>query len=495
MVTTFSEVTKIRRKVLTAVARLQLNNRLVEEVDKVPGRLIEEGLTNYRCCRHMEKAILRERIILAMGLDPGEIDEDNGPGDIAERLLKLGQSPYEVKPPFIHIIEDACDQCSIDRIIVTNACRNCVAHHCLHSCPKDAISIVADRAFIDRNRCIECGLCVKACSYKAILKIDRPCNRACATGAIIPGNGSAARIDHNKCVECGECISACPFGAISFKSDLFKVIQMLTGKEQDVIGLVAPSYMGQFGSGIEWAGLYNGLRQLGFADIIPVALGADLVIEEESQELLEKVAEKKEREGKNTDTLFNSCCPSFKSLIIKFYDELQNSLSAAESPMIKTARLIKKEKNVKTVFIGPCLAKKREAYSAGKDMVDAVLTFEELTAILVAADINLAKSTNDQGDQGKRYEDNPSLPAINFCQSGGVLKAITDKLSKDIDFKVESVSGIDNCKELLKKIKNGRFEADFVEGMGCSEGCIGGPGTLVTSQVVKRLLKRKKRKE
>ena len=129
------------------------------------------------------------------------------------------------------MLSKACDCCPIDKIVVTNACRNCVAHNCVNVCPRDAIKIVNKQAYIIRELCVECGLCAKACRFGAILEIERPCIRACAVGALHPGENKIAAIDHDKCVECGACIEACPFGAISERSELLPVIGFLKSKE------------------------------------------------------------------------------------------------------------------------------------------------------------------------------------------------------------------------------------------------------------------------
>lgn len=492
-----TELTKIRRKLITELASLVFQDKLIEEIDSIPRKVTEEGLTDYRCCKYKEQAILTERIKLLLGVDPESVDEDK---KLSEVVREINDNEIiDDGCPYIKIIEEACDHCSIDKIVVTNACRNCVAHRCVNSCPREAIQIVENRAFIDKKKCVECGLCVDACPYGAIIEVDRPCNRACEVDAIVPGETSTSQINYEDCLECGACITACPFGAISSKSDLYKVLQMLKG-EENVSALVAPSFVGQFGPMVNFEKLKTGLKELGFSSIFPVALGADMTIETETQEVKEKLKkqseEKKHKDHKQeTDSklTFNSCCPSFKSLIKKHYPEFLDNVSSTASPMLMTAELSKSEGEDKCVFIGPCLAKKGEANREGEGLIDAVLSFEELASILVAADVNLADIKDLQNNDRLI----PSTAARNFCKNGGVMDSILENIKGEIpgrNLSVESTDGIKECIKLLEKIDKEQTDLDFVEGMACEGGCLGGPGALVNQKVSGRLLSKSNEK-
>lgn len=474
-----SEVTKIRRKVLKEVASLLFKNTLLDEIDFLPKKLITEGLTRYRCCQHKEKAILRERIKLALGVDPANYEEEVTLKEIAEEVLT--DDGHRVKPPYISIIEEACDQCSIEKIVVTNACRNCVAHNCVNTCPRGAITIVDNQTFIIKEKCIECGLCVKACSYGAIIEIERPCNRSCSVNGIIPGEKSTVQIDYDNCLECGACAVACPFGAISFKSEIVNVYKLLTNPDNRVVAMLAPAFIGQFGIKIDEEVITMGLKKLGFSEVFLVAEGADEVIKEEGAELKEKLHDDK-------GIMFNSCCPSFKGLVEKHYPELMKFVSATESPMIKTAKIARADEKIKTVFIGPCITKKVEAYQEDQQIIDAVLTFEELTALLVGAGINLARIQETVSKP--EFNAFSSWEAKNFCRSGGVGEAI--KIGTGLSgLKIETANGLGECIKALNKVKVGVLKADFLEGMGCQNGCIGGPGTIIKPQVALGLLAKK----
>ena len=470
-----SEITVIKRKVLKEVATLAWEDRL-GEIDTLPKQLTKEGITNYRCCEYRERAILADRIKLALGATIDGEDEERL-SSIAEE--KIAQQETDNEQPLISVLAKACDRCPIEKMVVTNACRNCVAHNCRNVCPRDAITIVNQRAYINRERCVECGLCVKACRFSAILMIERPCTRACAVGALQPGANKITEIDHEKCVECGACIEACPFGAISERSELLSVIALLKDKGVSTQALVAPAVAGQFGPMVDWPRVVSGLKKLGFSGVVPVALGADVVGKAEGEELAER-----KQEGK---ILFNSCCPSFKNLIRQKFPSLAHAVSGTKSPMLVTAELVRQAApTAKLVFIGPCLAKKGEAKHEGNGLIDAVLTFEELTAMLVSANINLAECEPAVSSEG---EPMPSARGLNFAKAGGVLAAVTGT-DRDEKTKAIAVAGLGNCQDLLAKIARGTEIYDFVEGMGCEGGCVGGPGTLVNTKAAVRALQK-----
>ena len=469
---TISEVVKIRRRVYTELVRLELDNELQEKIDKVPKKLINDDSPRHRCCEFKERAIIRDRIKLAIGFDPKDHPETP--------LSKLTNSINKVKEDTnaVKVLEKACDSCPIDKYLVTDACRNCVAHKCVNACPKDAIIIIQNKAFIDQDKCIECGRCANVCPYKAINENKRPCVRACSVDAITSDENRRAEIDDNKCVNCGSCIVACPFGAIDYISYIVQVLKLLKDKDKEVAALLAPSFTGQFGVRVQPEMVKKALKEIGFSQVVEAAYGADKVIREESEEFLERMEE-------GSEVMTTSCCPGFKTLIKEHYPELNDYISTTVSPMIKTADYIKENNSeVKTIFIGPCIAKKSEAVSY--ENIDYVLTFEELVSIIVGFGINLEKM-----DEGEKIEDASKLGRI-FPYSGGVSTAIKSYLeNKDIDladFKFEAAQGLEQCKNKLKTIKEDEAEFSFLEGMACEKGCVDGPGNLIKAVVAKKLV-------
>ena len=468
---TISEVVKIRRRVYTELVKLELEDKLAENIEDIPRKLANDETPRHRCCEFKERAIIRDRIKLALGFNPVKHPE-TPLSELVNRLNEVKTDHNAVK-----VLERACDSCPIDKYMVTDACRNCVAHKCVNACPKDAIVIIQNRAFIDQNKCIECGRCADVCPYNAINENKRPCVRACAVDAITSDEDRRAEIDDDSCVNCGSCIIACPFGAIDYVSYIVQVIKSLKNNEKEIVALLAPSFMGQFGVRVKAEMVKKALKEIGFTEVIEVAYGADRVIEEESEEFLERME-------KDKDVMTTSCCPAFTELIDQHYPEMKDYVSTTPSPMIKTADYIKKKySKAETVFIGPCIAKKAEA-SEHKN-VDYVLTFEELVSIMVGYGINL-----ENMNKGQKLKDASKL-GRSFPYSGGVSGAIESYLKKkDIkvdNYKFETAKGLNDCKEKLETIKKDEAEFSFLEGMGCEEGCVGGPGNLVKAVVAKKL--------
>ncbi len=396
-----------------------------------------------RCCVYKERAILAERVKLAMG---GSADNPN----------------------VIEVIDIACDECPVGGYEVTNACRGCLAHRCEDVCRRGAISFDENHvAHIDKTKCVECGQCAKVCPYTAIVSRKRPCQNACKVKAISMNEEKAATIDNNKCISCGACVYQCPFGAIMDKSYMLNVIDLLRKSEQGrsyrLYAIVAPSISSQF----KYARLgqvISGLKALGFHTVVEAALGADMVAEAESRELAEK------------GFLTSSCCPAFVAYIRQSFPQLLPMVSHNLSPMAAIARFIKETTpDAKTIFIGPCTAKKAEAQlDTVKPYIDAVLTFEELQALFDSRDLDITTLPED-------VLDNASYFGRIFARSGGLSDAVAEGLKEqniDFDLKPCVCDGIEACRmALLKKSKN-VLDANFIEGMACLGGCIGGAGCL-----------------
>lgn len=463
-----TEVVKLRRKVLTEIARLTFADELIDHISDILNTVVTEDGPRYRCCIHKERAVLQERIKLALS-QPANVSLETAAQDA------LNGSVADM--PIVQVMPIACDQCPIDKFLVTNACRNCLAHHCINSCPKKAIMVVQNRAYIDKAKCIECGLCKKSCPYGAIIEVNRPCEGACDLKAITAGSDRRALIDYDKCVQCGGCKTACPFGAIIDRSEIVQLIQALKSGKR-VYAVMAPAFIGQFGAKVQPSQVISALKQVGFQDVYEASYGADIVTIEETTEFLQSVPDQR-------PFMTTSCCPAFVGMVEKHLSDFNDTVSSTVSPMIATGKVIKKNDSESvTVFIGPCIAKKSEAaHYAG--VIDFAITFEELACIMVGAGINI--TAVEEVD----HKTTASLTANDFARAGGVVQAVirhAEKVSSDTVIKAHRAEGLNNCKMALLQMKANKIDANFFEGMACSGGCVGGPGVLTNPKVTGKLV-------
>lgn len=464
-----TEVVKIRRKVLSEIARLAFSD-VLDKQNIVDGldHVVHEAGPRYRCCVHKERAVVKDRAKFAMA-QPVDI----GVAEAAQNAL--GGRIADM--PIINIMAEACDQCPIDTFFVTNACRNCIAHNCIASCPKRAITVVQNQAYIDKTRCIECGLCKKSCMYGAIVEITRPCERACDIGAIKADKERRAVINYDKCTQCGGCKMACPFGAITEQSFIVQLIQQIKAGKR-VYAILAPAFIGQFGVKVKPSQVIGGLKKIGLYDVQEVSFGADIVTLKEAKEFAETVPNK-------FSFMTTSCCPAFVDMVNKHLPELKDHVSTTVSPMVASAKVIKSaDPEAVIVFIGPCLAKKVEARQYS-ECIDFVFSFEEMESLFVGAGINLL----DIPDSG--YTTTASRGGNAFAKAGGVVQAVIDaavKLNPDLVVKPHRAEGLQNCKTALLQLKAGKIDANFFEGMACTGGCVGGPGVLTDMRISNKMV-------
>ena len=437
-----TDVQLLKYRVLKEVARRAYEGNLMESYYEIPKQISPGPKPTMRCCVYKERAIVQERVRLAMGGD-------------------------RRNPNVIEVIEIACDECPVERYTVSESCRGCISQRCIKTCPKGAISKDKNgKAHIDFDLCVECGRCAKVCPYGAITEHVRPCERSCKINAIHMNEERKAQIDAEKCIACGACSYACPFGAIMDKSYMVDAINIIRNKKDNYKtgAIVAPAIAAQFDD-VTLGQVASAIRAIGFDYVVEAAIGADMVADKEAQELVEK------------GFLTSSCCPAFVSYIQKHFPELQDKISHNLSPMAEIGRFVKinADDPVKCIFIGPCTAKKAEIMKDSVSLwIDSVLTFEELQAMIDACGVDMAA-----------LEETPIQDASYFgrvfARSGGLTEAVLEVVrEKGLDFEVkaETCDGIEACKVALLRAKVGKLDKNFIEGMACVGGCIGGAASL-----------------
>lgn len=440
-----NNVQYIKYLVNKEVLKRFLKGDLETSIDKVAQTIVPGPKPLTRCCIYKERHIVEERTKLIMEPLQGE--------------------------NVIKILDAACDECPVDRFVVTEACRGCMGHKCHENCPKDAIFFVNHKAYINQELCIECGKCKANCPFNAISEVQRPCIRSCHADALHIDANKKAYIDDKKCVSCGACVYQCPFGAIVDKSYVLDVMKLIQDSENNtkykVYAVVAPAISSQF-TNVKIEQVISGIEKLGFHHAIEAALGADIVSCHEAHEFAETIEERK--------WMTTSCCPAFVSYVKKNHPDLMSHVSSTVSPMVAMARTIKSlESDAKVVFIGPCTAKKMEIKEEDiKDAVDYVITFEELYSMLDALEIDLKECPEVALDNASYY-------GRIFARSGGVADAVKQVIELqgiDVDYQPVKCDGLDECAKNLKIASFNRLKGNFIEGMACHCGCIGGAGAL-----------------
>lgn len=331
-----------------------------------------------------------------------------------EEKLKLLLHP-EGLPPVVHLEQDNC------------------------SCPPDSSS------------------CQVACLFSAIEKD--------ANGRVI--------ISAEECVGCELCLESCKSGHLVERKDFMPLFEELSSGKNPVYAMIAPAFIGQFSADVTPGKLRTAFKTIGFQGMIEVALFADILTLKEAFEFDRAIQD-------NQDFLLTSCCcPMWVAMIRKTYSTLIPHMPASVSPMVAGGRAIKRlHPGAKTVFIGPCIAKKAEAKEADiRDAVDFVLTFQEIAEIFAAANLHLPDLKEDDREHSSRG-------GRIYAHTGGVSTAVSDTLARlrpnrTIPLRAEQANGIIACKEMLKNVQNGEIKANFLEGMGCAGGCVGGPKSLI----------------
>ncbi len=455
-----TSVQEIKYKVLKKVAELAYDDEVTpQNVMQIPEEIIPEGKPTMRCCIYKERAIINQRVAAVLG------------GERSRRAVR--------------VLPIACDECPIDGIQVTQSCRGCIAHYCKNACPKGAITIKNLHAVIDKNLCVECGQCLNACSYSAIVRVVRPCVEACKTKAIeIDSDTRKARINEEKCISCGQCVYRCPFGAITDESYITEIIDLIRGSENNtkyrVYAVVAPAIAAQYPKA-SVGRIATAIQKLGFYSVTEAAEGADLTAWEEAGELAEK------------GFLTSSCCPAFVSFVRQEYPNLAGYVSHTLSPMACIARRIRQNDELAhVVFIGPCIAKKSEVINTkAGEYVDYTMTFEEMQAMFGALNIDPMDCEETQLNRVSPF-------GRGFARCGGLADAVREALAEqnvsEEQFRLDPAigDGIVECKKLLNITRSGKLKQNFIEGMACQNGCVGGPACLTHNPRALKLLEQHK---
>ena len=461
-------VRNVRRRIFKEIAKFGYEQRNLQDLEDLPYEIIPGEVAKYRDSIYRERAIVGERLRLAMGMSLNPADK---PTRITKGIDESNISEKYYEPPLINIIKFACNSCPEKRVIVTEGCQGCLEHPCQEVCPKQAIHMENGRSVINQEKCIKCGKCLESCPYNAIIKQERPCAKACGMNAIHSDEYGRAEIDHDKCVSCGMCLVSCPFSAIVDKGQIYQTIMALKS-DTPVYAIVAPAVAGQFEPELKNTQLRGAFKALGFTDIKEVAVGADLCTIEEAKDFMKEVPEKIPFMG-------TSCCPAWSVMAKKTVPQLANCISMALTPMVLTARLLKQEEpDCKIVFVGPCAAKKLEASRKSvRSYVDFVLTFEEVKGMFDAKGVDFASLPEEEPLT------QASSDGRGFAVSGGVAAAVVKavkRMDPDREVKVVSANGLQECKKMLMAAKAGKYNGYLLEGMACPGGCIAGAGTVQT---------------
>lgn len=466
-----TRIQEIRHRIFREVARMAYHTEwpVDKRIEELPYKIIPGEVGNFRNDVFLERAIVGERLRLAMGL-PYRGASD--PAPLSSNIEEADKPETYYTPPLINVIKFACNGCHEKRVYVTDGCQGCLAHPCTEVCPKSAVHLdrITGKSHIDQDACIKCGRCAEVCAYHAIITQERPCAAACGMDAIHTDENGKADIDYDKCVSCGQCLVNCPFGAIADKSQIFQVIRAIQTGER-VYAAVAPAFVGQFGPKVTPGKFRAAMKALGFADVFEVAIGADLCAVQEAEDFIKEVPE-------SLPFMATSCCPAWSMMAKKLFPEYANCISMALTPMTLTARLIKRQHpNAKVVFIGPCAAKKLEARRRTiRSEVDFVLTFEEMDGIFDARHVDIETIAEDPDGVNDASTDGRA-----FAVAGGVANAVVNVIREkypDREIQVANAEGLKDCRKLMALAKAGKYKGFLLEGMACPGGCVAGAGTM-----------------
>ena len=315
---------------------------------------------------------------------------------------------------------------------------------------------------------IRTGAC-DSCSSEKI----PACEVACLFSAIKRDEDGKVIVEQNDCTGCGRCVEVCENKGLVERKDLIPILELLHSKTVPVYAMIAPAFNGQFTLDVTAGKLRSAFKCLGFYGMLEVALFADILTLKEALEFDRTIHEDKDY------MLTSCCCPIWVAMIKKIYHDLIPHMPPSVSPMVACGRAIKSiHPDAVTVFIGPCIAKKAEAKEPDiKDAVDYVLTFQEIKELFDLAEIDFSGLPED-------LRDHSSKAGRIYARTGGVSEAVQSTLNRlnpgrKIPLRAAQANGAVECKRFLKDITEGEIKANFMEGMGCVGGCVGGPKALI----------------
>lgn len=455
-----NNTTHLKREVLVRIIRSFLNDE-TRELHKLPFEMRPKNAeVPYRCCIYKERAILIQRAIAGLGCSVEEDDEMTTLNEYGKRALEREKPEDNI----LTVVETACKGCVPSRVYVTELCQGCVARPCVSTCKFGAISIKDGKSVIDGEKCKNCGMCMSVCPYSAIVKLKVPCEDACPVHAITKNEQGHAEIDFDKCISCGACVASCPFAAVHEKSQIIDILKAIkSGK--NVVAMIAPAIAGQMPVSINKTAA--ALIKSGFSKVVEVAFGADITAKTEAKDFIERVE-------KGDKFMTTSCCAAYNELVDKHIPELKPYRSETRTPMHYTAEFIKKQNpDSVTVFIGPCVAKKKEGQK--DEFVDYVMNFEEMGALFVANNIEVSELEDYEFDLSSSKE------GKNFAVTGGVAQSVNSVLSNSGVVKPYCINGLNakSVRELKSCAKSGECpQGNLIEVMACEGGCVAGAAVL-----------------
>lgn len=471
-----NRMTAMKKAVLVRVVQLQLDGTLAEKIDTIPAELVPDDAVPVRGDIAADRAVIRARIVADLGISAETMDETTPLSAYVQEAFAREKPDF----PFMTMLADSCHGCKSAHFYVTNLCQACEARPCTVNCPKKAIEFVNNRAHIDLEKCIGCGLCHQNCPYHVIVGFAPPCENACPVNAITKDEQGIEHIDYEKCVFCGACMRECPFGAMQAKSQLTDVIRRIQeGKK--VNAMYAPAVAAQFRA---LSGqLDSALLKAGFTKAWEVATGADITADREAKEFEERMEE-------GAKLMTTSCCPAWVRLAQIHLPDIVPAISSTRSPMHYTGALAKKaDPECVTVFIGPCMAKRNEGFN--DECIDYVLTVDEIDALFTAMTIDITKMDS----KVKTYL--PTMSGRNFAKTGGVAESVRLRIKENTVLKPYVINGM--TKPAFRQLQSwGKMVAgavpfapdapNLVEVMCCEGGCIAGPGVILNPKLGNGLL-------